>query len=114
MCHDDNYACTRFEELRKRYGEVLFTREYKATASKDSSNMYIVIDKLLMFKGFSIRDKNTIKTRIMLDKINNKISRINKTHEGLAKLKVEVTKKSELIYEIICEIQDKIYSNDPG
>ena len=44
----------------------------------------------------------------MLDKINSKISAINKTNEGRVKLKVEVTKKVELIYEIICELQDEI------
>ena len=30
-----NYAYTRFEELRTRSGEVVFTREHKATTSKD-------------------------------------------------------------------------------
>ena len=110
--YDGNYAYTRFEELRKCSGEVLFTREYKATASKDNSNVYIDIDKLQMFKDFSIKDKATIKTKNILDKINNKISAINKTNEGLVKLKAEVTKKVELIYEIICKLQDKIYSDD--
>ena len=48
----------------------------------------------------------------MLDKINNKISAINKTNEGLAKIKAEVAKKVELINEAIVELQDEIYSDD--
>ena len=32
---DRNYGYTRFEELRKRSGEVPFTREHKATMSKE-------------------------------------------------------------------------------
>ena len=48
----------------------------------------------------------------MLDKINNKISMIKKTNEGLAKVKAEVAKKVELIYEAVVELQDEIYSND--
>ena len=101
--YDGNYAYTRFEELRKRSGEVLFTREYKATSSKDNSNVYIDIDKLQMFKDFSIRDKTTAKTKDMLNKINNKISMINKTNEGLAKVTAEVAKKVELMYEAMVE-----------
>ena len=80
--YDGNYAYTRFEELRTRSGEVLFTREYKATASKYNSDTYIDIDELQMFKDFSIKDKTTTKTKDMLDKINDKISTINKTNEG--------------------------------
>ena len=110
--YDGNYAYTRFEELRKRSGEVLFTREYKAASSKDNSNVYIDIDKLQMFKDFSIKDKTTAKTKDMLDKINNKISMINKTNEGLAKVKAEVAIKVELIYEAMVELQDEIYSDD--
>ena len=110
--YDGNYAYTRFEEFHKRSGEVLFTREYKATTSKYKSDTYIDIDELQMFKDFSIKYKATFKTKNMLDKINNKISAINKTNEGLVKLKAEVTKKVELIYEIICKLQDKIYSDD--
>ena len=113
MYNDGNYAYTRFGQLRKRSGEVLFTGEYKTTASKDNSNLYIVTDKLSVFKDFSIKDMNTLKTKNMLDKMNNKISTINETNEGLAKLKAEVRKKFELIYAIICELQDEIYSNDP-
>ena len=65
-----------------------------------------------MFKDFSIKDKITTKTKDMLDKIKNKISIINKTNEGLAKVKAEVTKNLNLIYEVMGELQDEIYSDD--
>ena len=110
--YDGKYAYTRFEELRKRSGEVLFTREYKATTSKDYSNVYIDIDKLQIIKNFSIRDKTTAKTKDMLDKINNKKGMINKTNEGLAKVKAKLAKKVELMYEAMVELQDEIYSDD--
>ena len=57
------YAYTRFEELRTYFGEVLFTREHKATTSKDKSNTYIDINELKMFKDFSTSDKTTFKTK---------------------------------------------------
>ena len=48
------YAYTRFEELRTYSGEVLFTREHKATISKRKSNKknFININKLQVFKDF--------------------------------------------------------------
>ena len=110
--YDDNYAYTRFEELRECSGEVLFTREYKATASKDNSDTYIDIDEMQLFKDFSVKDKTPTKTKDMLDKINNKISAINKTNDGLAKVKTEVAKKVELINEAIVELQEEIYSDN--
>ena len=108
-----NCAYTRFEELRTRSGEVLFTREHKATISKDKANTYIDIDELKMFKDFSTSDKTTFKTKTKdkdkdknkttnktktedkdtLDKINNKIDTINKMNKRLEKVKSEVTKK---------------------
>ena len=48
----------------------------------------------------------------MLDKINKKIDKMNKMNKRLAKVKVEVTRKIELIYEAKCELQDEIYSDD--
>ena len=110
--YDGNYAYTRFEEFHKRSGEVLFTREYKATTSKYKSDTYIDIDELQMFKDFSIKDKTKIKGKDTLDKIKNKISTINKINQGLAKVKEEVAKKIELIYEAMRELQDDIYSNE--
>ena len=116
---NDNYIYTRFEELRTRSGEVLFTREHKATISKDKANTYIDIDELKMFKDFSTSDKTTFKTKTkdkdkatpkdkdntttktedndILDKINNKIDTINKSYNSLAKLNAEVTKKVESV-----------------
>ena len=113
---NDKYAYTRFEELRTHSGEVLFTREHKATTSKDKSNTYIDIDDLKMFKDFSTSDKTRFKTKAedkdILDKINNKIDITSRINEGLTKVKIKVTKKIELIYESICELQDEIYSDD--
>ena len=51
---------------------MLFTREYKATASKYNSDTYIDIDELQMFKDFSIKDKTKIKGKDTLDKIKIK------------------------------------------
>ena len=48
----------------------------------------------------------------LLDKINNNISAINKLNEGLANVKADVTKKIELMYESMNELEDEIYSND--
>ena len=48
----------------------------------------------------------------MLDKIDNKIDTKNKMNKRLEKVKAELTKKIELIYESICELQDEIYSDD--
>ena len=130
--HNDNYAYTRFEELRTHSGEVLFTREHKASISKDKSNTYIDIHDLNMFKDFTTNDlakpktktktedKNNTTTKAktmtenkdILDKINNKINMINKLYNGLKKVKGKVTKKIELIYESMCELQDEIYSDD--
>ena len=82
---------------------MIFTREDKATTSKDKSDTYIDIDELQMFKDFSTKDKVTTKTKTktedknkattktktntktmtktgykkILDKINNKIDTIN-------------------------------------
>ena len=60
------------------------------------------------------KDNTTTKTEDndILDKVNNKIDTINKSDNLLAKLKAEVTKKVELIYESLCELQDEIYSDD--
>ena len=69
-----------------------------------------------MFKDFSTSDKTRFKTKAedkdILDKINNKIDITNRINEGLTKVKIKVTKKIELIYESICELQDEIYSDD--
>ena len=47
------YAYTRFEELCTYSGEVIFTREHKATISKRKSDKnFININKLQVFKDF--------------------------------------------------------------
>ena len=71
-----------------------------------------------MLKDFSTSDKTTFKTKTkdkdkdILDKVNNKIDKINKMNKRLEKVKDEVTKKIELIYESMYELQDEIYSDD--
>ena len=50
--YSNEYAYTRFEELRTYSGEVLFTREHKASTSKDKPNTFININKLQVFKHF--------------------------------------------------------------
>ena len=79
-----------------------------------------------MFEHFITEDKTTPKTRTIpktkaktktvdkdtLDKINNKIDAINKMKRRLARLKAEVTKKVELIYEAMYELQDEICNDD--
>ena len=128
ICINGKYAYTGFEELRKLSGKVLFTREHKASTSKDESNTYIDIDELKMFKDFSTSENTTFKTKTktedkekatcktedkhMLDKINKRIDTINKSNNLLAKLKNEITKKIELVYEVMSELQDEIYSDD--
>ena len=87
-----------------------------------------------MFKDFSTKDKVTTKNKTKtedknkttlktkgktktkdkdtLHKIDNQKSAINKLNKGLAKVKAEVTKRVELIYEAMCELQGDIYSDD--
>ena len=52
------YTRTRFEKIYKYSGEVLYTREHKATASKLKQN-FITIDKMKVYKG--ITNYNTLK-----------------------------------------------------
>ena len=46
------YGYTQFEELRTYSGEVLFTREHKATITKHKRNIFTKIIKLGVFKDF--------------------------------------------------------------
>ena len=115
ICYDSNYAYARFEELHTCSVEVLFTREHKGTISKDESNTYIDTNELQMLKDFSTKGKTKTKTKTktkdtnndLLDKINKRIDTMNKSNNLLAKLKAEVTKKIELVYELMCELQDE-------
>ena len=52
ICHNHEFAYTRFEEPRTYSVKVLFTGEHKATTSKDKRNTHIDIDKLQVFKDF--------------------------------------------------------------
>ena len=67
-----------------------------------------------MFKDLTIKDKITTKTenKDLLDKVNNKIDTINKINKKLAKVKADVAKKIELIYESMYELKDETYSDD--
>ena len=62
------------------------------------------------------KDKTTTKikdkTKDILDKINKRIDTINKSNNLLAKLKDEISKKIELVYEVMSELQDEIYTDD--
>ena len=105
----------------------------KITTYPYGTNVFKVCENEMLSKNkFSDRDKDkdrdntttktedkkktTLKTKTedkdLLDKVNNKISTINKLNEGLAKVKADVTKKIELIYQSIYELQDEIYSDD--
>ena len=118
-----NYANTKFEELCTCSGEVLFTREHKASLSRKESGAYIDIDEFPMFKDFSNTNDIEIKTKtktiteietekIMLNKLNKKIRGLKARNEKLAGLKAYLTAKIDMIYEGINELQDEIYSDD--
>ena len=99
LCCDGNYICTRLEELRTYSGEVFFTNEYKATLSEKDSRTYVGIDDPKIFRDLHseetiLRTKKEYKD--MLDKVNNKISKIN----GVNKMREKVRKKIELNWYI--------------
>ena len=83
---------------------------------------FSTIDKVTTKNKTKTEDKNktTLKTKgktktkdkDTLHKIDNQKSAINKLNKGLAKVKAEVTKKVELIYEAMCELQGDVYSDD--
>ena len=58
------------------------------------------------------RNKTKTENKDILDKTNKRIDTINKSNNLLAKLKAEVTKKFELIYESLSELQNEIFSHD--
>ena len=49
---NNEYTYTRFENIYKYSGEVLYTREHKTVASKHKQNL-IKIDELKVFKGIT-------------------------------------------------------------
>ena len=75
-----NYADSRFEKLCTRSGEVFFTREHKATLSKEKSLTFIDIDALKVFRNEYFEDEIILKTKKkykgLIDKINNKIIKL--------------------------------------
>ena len=109
--YDGNYAYTRFEELCTRFGEVLFTRENKATLSKEKSLAYIDIDALKVFRNEYFEDEIVLKTekkyKGLIDQINNKIYKL-RWNKMLEKLREKVEKKINLIIRI----KIRMYSDD--
>ena len=81
------------------------------TSTKDMDNT-----KTKTMTSTEDKDKTTtkimVKTKDILDKINNKVDIINKINKRLAKIKIKIAKKIELIYGSMCELQDEIYSDD--
>ena len=65
-----------------------------------------------MVKTSWIKTKTKRKDKVILNKINNKISIINETSTILVEIKDELNNKIKLIYESMCELQDDIYSDD--
>ena len=111
-----NYAYTRFEELSTCSGEVLFTREHKATLSKEKSLIYIDIDVLKVFRNEYLDDEIVLKTKKkykdLIDKINKKITKL-RWNIMLKKLSEKIKKKINLINKlIISKLETKIYIDD--
>ena len=50
--NNNEYAYTRFVNIYEYSGEVLYTREHKAVASKHKQN-FVTIDELKVFKGIT-------------------------------------------------------------
>ena len=84
--------------------------KYK-TSTKDMDNT-----KTKNMTSTEDKDQTTtkimVKTKDILDQINNKVDIINKINKRLAKIKIKIAKKVELIYGSMCELQDDIYSDD--
>ena len=99
----------------------LLTNISQLYQKKNQTNTYIDIDELKIFKYFfydktpfetEIENITKTKDKVMLDKMNNKISIINETSTILVEIKDELNKNIKLIYESMCELQDEIYSDD--
>ena len=67
--------------------------------------------KIKIRQRLKIKNKTKTENKDILDKTNKRIDTINKSNNLLAKLKAEVTKKFELIYESLSELQNEIYSH---
>ena len=97
------YAYTRSEELRTYSGEVLFTREQKATVSKDKSDPYTDINELKIFKVFTVNDMTKPKTKT---KTKNKT--IIKIRPRL-KIKIRLRMKIKIKQQLRQRLKIKIY-----
>ena len=86
-----NYVYTRSEKLCTCSGEVLYTREHKATLSKGKPFKYIDIDELKIFRNMYSKDEIVLKTKKkqkgLIDKINSKLYKLrwNKYLKNLKK-----------------------------
>ena len=97
---------------------MLFTREHKATLSKEKSLTYIDIDELKIFRNMYSEDEIVLKTKKkykdFIDKINNKITKL-RWNKMLEKLREKVKKKINLINKlIIYKLEKNIYIDDLG
>ena len=111
-----NYANTRFEELCTCSGEVLFTREHKATLSKEKSLTYIDIDAFKVFRNKYFQDEIVLKTKkkykSFIDKVNKKITKL-RWNKMLKTLSEKVKKKINLINKLrISKLEKNIYIDD--
>ena len=92
-------------------------KDKTSTEDKDKTSTEDM-DNITTKTKTSTEDKDNTTTKIrdkakdLLDKINKRIDTINKSNTLLAKLKAEVTKKIELVYEVMSKLQDEIDSND--
>ena len=111
-----NYVYTRSEKLCTCSGEVLYTREHKATLSKGKPFKYIDIDELKIFRNMYSKDEMVLKTKKkqkgLIDKINNKLYNL-KWNKMLEKFNETLEKKINLINELII-FKLKIYFHDLG
>ena len=92
-------------------------KDKTSTEDKDKTSTEDM-DNITTKTKTSTEDKDNTTTKIrdkakdLLDKINKRIDTINKSNNLLAKLKDEISKKIELVYEVMSELQDEIYSDD--
>ena len=90
---------------------MLFTREHKATLSKEKSLTYIDIDAFKVFRNKYFEDEIVLKTKkkykSLIDKINKKITKLrwNKMLKTLS----EKVKKINLINKLRISKLEKIY-----
>ena len=84
---------------------MVFTREHKATTSKDKSNIYIDIDEQQMFKDFYTKDKVTTKTKIKTEDKNKATTKIK------TKLKIKIRQQLKLKLRLKIKIRQQLKLN---